>query len=130
MAKEVEVVTFGLNSSEFYSLIPVAASPTCKTDAEVNGCSNTVMQIVDVILHSFDKLELGKKIVPLATINSDGASHFRKGCGKRLNVDLPKGVRDVFISSMGGRQLLFLNLVGGSTGKMMVVDINHLAKHF
>ncbi len=89
-----------------------------------------VIQIVDVILRSFDKLELGKKIFTLATINSDGASHFRKGCGKNLTADLPKGVKDMFILSVRERQFLFFNVIGGSDGTTMAVDIDHQAKHF
>ena len=129
-ASEAEVFAIGLNHGSCTSLIPIAISGTCKKDNFVGESTDTVYEIVSTIVDKFHEMQLHKLIGPLATINSDGAAHFRKACGKKLSVDIPKNVRAFFLSPTGTSRCLLFNLVGGKFGTTMGCDNDHLGKRY
>ena len=54
-------------------------------DHELGQSTRTVAVVAKVIFEKYHSMGLHKKIGPLSTANSDGASQFRKGMGTVLS---------------------------------------------
>ena len=129
LAREAEVFAIGLNHPTFTSLIPICISPTSKADNVVGESTNTVLEIVSTIRAKWHSYEISKRLI-MSTYNSDSAGQFRKGIGQLLTKDLPKAIRDVYVSAKGNRRCPLLNLVGGGDGSTPSCDNDHLGKRF
>ena len=128
-AKEAEVFCIALNHEGFTSVIPVCIAPTCKKNDVVHESTDTVREIISTIMRKWFTLPISKTVI-MSTVASDGAPQFRKAAGQVLNKDLPKNVRDVYISPQGAKRCLLLDLIGSSEGVTATCDNDHLGKRF
>ena len=118
----MEAWGLALNHPLLTCIFPVALVPTCKKDHELGESTHTVAVVAKVIFEKYHSMGLHKKIGPLSTANSDGASQFRKGMGTVLSQDLPRKVRDVY------KNCLLFNTVGSPWGIVIACDLDHLRK--